>query len=118
MTSSLTDTIKNSLKSFSEDADLYTSTTIDTEAPCEQESRILSWLNQNNIVLTNANEKMYKFFQSKREKVLEARRQLNAQNFSPEKKDYQEKGSCAMEEKRGGIKDFAKRKSLFLNKIG
>lgn len=115
MSSSVTDTIKNSLKSFSEEADLYTSTTVDTEAPCEQESRILSWLNQNNILLTNANEKMYKFFQSKREKVLEARRQLHAQNFSPEKKDA---GACAIEEKKGGIKDFAKRKSLFLTKIG
>ena len=109
----LIDSVKNKLKDISEENDLYSSETQEPDELDEQEQRILSWLNENNVLMTNSSEKMYRFFQMKREKILEVRRQLRAHEFSPEKHEKQEDTSV----KKTFLKDYAKRKSLFLLKI-
>lgn len=119
MSSPLLISVKNNLKTFSDEENVYISAPNEIDQTNEQENRINTWLNEENIIMTNSSEKMYKFFQNKKAKLLASRRKIIAQNFSPEHFENNEEISngCKSEDKSGLLKNFAKRKNLFLNRL-
>ena len=92
------------LKDFSEELSVYSDQILEI-ADCEEiELRIQLFLNEQNIVMTSSSDKMHRFFQNKRAKIQEERRRSQVKNneeFTGKK----------------GLKDYAKRNSLFLTKI-
>lgn len=77
----------------------------------EKEWKILDFLNENNIYITNSTDKMHNFFQGKRENVLLLRKQLYLDL------EKQRRESDCSSVKTNKLQEFAKRKSLFLEKL-
>lgn len=98
-------------ENYSTDISLYEE---DETCQDEKERRIMKFLMEENVLCTNAYEKMYNFFQNKREKILEARKQLSEEMFCSTPIENKSENLLEVNNPR---KSFAQRKSLFLMKI-